>query len=151
MQTSQTTANTLALLRRIVLAILAFEALGLIAELVLLGHDKTPPQMIPLVLLGLVIVSSLMAYNARSAAVLRAFQVAMALLMLGGAFGVWEHLESNIAFSLELHPQMGLLQRAWDVLKGATPALAPGTLVQMGLLGLAFTFRHPLLARESVG
>jgi hypothetical protein len=28
---------------------------------------------------------------------------------------------------------------------GATPALAPGSLIQMGLLGLAYTFRHPAL------
>ena len=30
-------------------------------------------------------------------------------------------------------------------LRGATPALAPGAMVQLGLLGLAFTFRHPVL------
>ena len=30
-------------------------------------------------------------------------------------------------------------------LTGATPALAPGAMVQLGLIGLAYTFRHPAL------
>lgn len=90
-------------MRRIILGILAFEALGFLAELVLLEHFKSPAQVIPMALLGLVLVSSLVAYRARGAATLRAFQVVMVLVMLGGAFGVWEHLEGNLGFSLELH------------------------------------------------
>jgi hypothetical protein len=143
---SDTTSDTLSLMRRIVLGILAFEALGLLAELGLLGHFKSPTQVIAIALLVLVLISSVLAYRAKSVTTLRAFQIVMGLLMLGGAFGVVQHLEGNLAFSLELHPQMGFLERAWDVLKGATPALAPGTLVQMGLLGLVYTFRHPVLS-----
>jgi hypothetical protein len=30
---------------------------------------------------------------------------------------------------------------------GATPLLAPGIMLQLGLVGLLFTFRHPALAR----
>jgi hypothetical protein len=32
-----------------------------------------------------------------------------------------------------------------EALSGATPALAPGTMVQFGLLGLLYTYRHPRL------
>lgn len=143
MQPSPTpTPDTLALLRRIVLAVLAFEALGLVVELVLLEHFKSPAQIIPFVLLAL----SALAYRARSATTLRAFQGLMVLVILGGVFGVWEHFEGNLEFSREPHPQMGFLARAWDVLSGATPALAAGTLVQMSLLGLAYTFPHPLFS-----
>jgi hypothetical protein len=147
--TSDSAPDTLSLMRRIVLGILAFESLGLLAELGLLGHFKSPTQVIPVALLGLTLVSSLAAYRAQSVTTLRVFQVVMVLVILGGAFGVWEHLEGNLAFSLELHPQMGFLERAWDVLKGATPTLASGTLVQMGLLGLVYTFRHPVFSSQT--
>jgi hypothetical protein len=33
----------------------------------------------------------------------------------------------------------------WEAIRGATPALAPGAMVQLGLIGLAFTIRHPAL------
>lgn len=146
MQPSRTAPDTLALLRGIILALVAFEALGLLAELVLLEHFKSPSQVIPFALLGLTLITSALVYRARSTTTLRAFQVVMGLSILGGALGLWEHLEGNLGFSLELHPQMGLFERAWDVLSGATPVLAAGVLVQMGLLGLAYTFRHPLFS-----
>jgi hypothetical protein len=37
----------------------------------------------------------------------------------------------------------------WELFKeamtGATPALAPGAMVQLGLIGLAWSYRHPAL------
>ena len=38
------------------------------------------------------------------------------------------------------------LELVWEALKGATPALAPGAMAQLGLVGLAFAYRHPLLS-----
>jgi len=35
-----------------------------------------------------------------------------------------------------------------ESMMGATPALAPGMMAHLGLLGLALTYRHPLLARR---
>jgi hypothetical protein len=35
------------------------------------------------------------------------------------------------------------------VMTGAAPALAPGAMVQLGLLGLIYTFRHPALEQQS--
>jgi hypothetical protein len=37
------------------------------------------------------------------------------------------------------------LELFWEAMKGATPSLAPGVMAQLGLLGLACTYRHPLL------
>jgi hypothetical protein len=37
----------------------------------------------------------------------------------------------------------------WKVMSGAAPALAPGAMVQLGLLGLIYTFRHPALIQRS--
>jgi hypothetical protein len=41
---------------------------------------------------------------------------------------------------------MDLLSKA---MTGAAPALAPGAMIQLGLLGLVYTFRHPALGHES--
>jgi hypothetical protein len=32
-----------------------------------------------------------------------------------------------------------------DAMMGATPALAPGSMTQLGLLGLIYAYRHPRL------
>ncbi len=37
----------------------------------------------------------------------------------------------------------------WAALHGATPALAPGALAHLGLIGLATTYRHPALRRNA--
>jgi hypothetical protein len=34
---------------------------------------------------------------------------------------------------------------AWDSLTGDMPALAPGTMFQLGLVGFLYTYRHPVL------
>ncbi len=38
---------------------------------------------------------------------------------------------------------MSGFELAWEALKGATPSLAPGTMMLLGMLGLIYTFRHP--------
>jgi hypothetical protein len=57
------------------------------------------------------------------------------------------HLQANTEFQLEMDPTL----RGWALLKKsivvkAPPALAPGVMMQLGLIGLAYTFRHPALA-----
>jgi hypothetical protein len=68
--------------------------------------------------------------------------------VVAGAVGVYLHLDGNYEWALERNSSMRGGELAWEILSGATPALAPGALAQLGLLGLAFTFRHPALARR---
>jgi hypothetical protein len=58
------------------------------------------------------------------------------------------HFEVNMEFQREMDPAlagMALFQKA--ILAKSPPALAPGAMIQLGLIGLAYTFRHPALAR----
>ncbi len=48
-------------------------------------------------------------------------------------------------FELEMSPEVLGWALFREAIFGATPALAPGVMVQLGLLGLAFTIRHPSL------
>jgi hypothetical protein len=57
------------------------------------------------------------------------------------------HLQANMEFQLELDATLS----GWSLLKKsivakAPPALAPGAMMQLGLIGLAYTFKHPALA-----
>ena len=140
-----TTTPDLGLLRRAMLALVLLGMLGLIAELVLLEHYEDPWQWTPLVLLGVGLPLALVAARRPGAGVLRAFRILMALYVLAGLVGVVLHLKGNVEFELERNPSIRGLPLAWEVLRGATPALAPGALAQLGLLGLLFAFRHPAL------
>lgn len=141
-----TSADSISLLRRGLLALLAFGCVGLLGELVLLEHYEDAPQWIPLALLVITLATILWHWIEGRRRSLRVLQVVMLLLVIAGAVGVILHLEGNIEFEKELNPDSGGLAFWVEVLRGATPTLAPGTLIQFGLLGLLYGYRHPALS-----
>jgi hypothetical protein len=141
-------AAVLAALRVLLLAIFALGAGGTGVELLLIEHYEEFWQVAPLLLLlgGLLALGWLLARA--SAASVRLFQGVMLLFLLSGAVGVLLHYQGNTEFELERNPSLGGLVLLWESIRGATPALAPGTMIQLGLVGLAATFRHPALVRD---
>jgi hypothetical protein len=138
-------------LRRLLLALVLVGAAGLVVELVLLEHYDSIWQWTPLALLGLVlVVGGVLAWRPGRRA-LRAFQGVMALCVIAGVVGVYLHYRGNVEFELEREPTLGGLALLWEAVRGATPALAPGALAQLGLTGLAYAFRHPLLRLPATG
>lgn len=73
----------------------------------------------------------------------------MAVVALGGLFGVYEHVAHNMAFEREIRPMADLAEVLWEGLFGASPLLAPGILALGALLALAATYRHPFLSRAA--
>jgi hypothetical protein len=69
----------------------------------------------------------------------------MSSYVLSAGVGLYLHLKANVEFELELRPTMANTELILETLKGAIPALAPGVMVQLGLLGLLACFRHPAL------
>ena len=136
------------ILRRGLLLIFVLGSLGLGTELLLLGHFEEWRQQIPLALLafGLVLVAARILYQ--GAIILRLFRLTMLAFVLGGMVGLWFHLSSNMEFELEMHPTLSGLELLFKALSGAMPALAPGALVQLGLIGFLYTYQHPALSRE---
>lgn len=143
-----TSVDSLSLIRRGILALLAFGCVGLIGELVLLEHYEELPQLVPLVLLSLTLVTIVWHWTSEGRRSLRAFQVVMLALIIAGAVGIFLHFGSNYEFERELEPDLAGLPFWIEVLRGATPTLAPGTLVQFGLLGLLYAYRHPSLSSQ---
>ena len=143
------TLDTVPLLRRGILALIAFGCFGLIGELVLLEHYEEKLQWTPLILLTLTLGTIVWHWVDGKARSLRTFQVMMILLILAGATGTILHLQGNIASEREFDPSLSGLPFWIEVLHGEDPLLAPGTLIQFGLLGLLYAYRHPALTSDN--
>jgi hypothetical protein len=114
--------------------------LGTSAELWLMGHHEDWQQLIPLVVMGLTVVALAWTAFSSSRAALRAFKLCMLVLMLSGATGAILHYRANMEFQLEMDPTLGGMALLLKVLHAkAPPALAPGNMVLLGLLGLVST------------
>jgi hypothetical protein len=138
-----------AALRRALLVLVLFGAGGLVIELLLLEHFESAWQWTPLVLLAAVIPAGAVLAWRPSRRAVRIFQALMLLCVAAGVLGVYLHYRGNVEFELEREPLRRGLDLFWESIRGATPALAPGALSQLGLLGLAYTFRHPALRRPA--
>jgi hypothetical protein len=135
-------------LRRLLGWLLAIGIAGLVAELLLLEHTESPLQWIPLALLASGAAGLALVALRPARWTVQLMRGVMALCIAAGGLGVFLHLRGNVEFEREADAAAAfgtLLARAF---KGATPALAPGALLQLGLLGLAFTFRHPAARRS---
>jgi hypothetical protein len=145
------TDQTLALLRQAILFVLVLVLLGTSIELVLLKHTDGAWQWTPLVLMGATALVLLWYGVTKQAAALRAFQGVMVLAFVSGGVGVIQHFLANLEYAAESDPSLSGKALYLEAIWGSTPALAPGTMAQLALLGLAFTFRHPRLRRRSAG
>jgi hypothetical protein len=134
-------------IRGIVAAIFLFGSIGTGAELILLEHTEGLWQKAPLVLIpvGCATLGALVIKP--SIAGVRVFQAAMGLFVASGVAGVLLHYQGNVEFERELRPGAAGLELFWEAMKGATPALAPGTMILLGALGFAYTYQHPAVSR----
>ena len=131
-------------MRRLLSVILLLGMSGMAVELLLLDHDEDVTQLIPLVLLGFGIAVTLWNAIGRSRGSVVAVQIVMVLFVASGLLGVYFHYAANVEFQHEMDPALGGIALLWKVLRAkAPPALAPGTMVQLGLVGLAYSYRQP--------
>jgi hypothetical protein len=141
-----TPTEAVSLIRRGLLALLVFGCVGLLGELIILEHYEELNQYAPLVLLSLTLVTVIWHWISGGRPSLRTLQVVSLFLIVSGAVGVYFHLTGNIEATKEFEPDLAGLPFWVDVIRGAAPSLAPGTMVQFGLLGLLYAYRHPALS-----
>lgn len=131
----------LALWQKILFGIVSVSSAGTLIELLLLEHTEEIYQLIPVVLLGITLIMSVVVLALPRAAVINSFRVVMLACLVSAAVGILLHYQGNTEFALERQPKL----RGWELFKeaimGATPALAPGTMAQIALIGLLATFR----------
>ncbi len=140
-------SGAISALRTFLFIVLGLGVVGTLAELLLLEHTEDFWQLVPVGLLGLCLAVMTARVAKPTRATLRAFQAVMLLCVVSGLVGLYLHYQGNAEFELEMYPSLTGLDLLWESLKGATPTLAPGTMTQLGLIGLAYSYRHPLLTR----
>lgn len=136
-------AAILSTLRLLLRGVLVAGLAGLGGELLLLQHYESPSQVIApaLVAAGLLVV--LWDAASRGPASLLALRLTMGLFLAAGALGMWLHYGASVEFQLEMDPGasgMALFRKA--IAAKSPPALAPGSMAQLGLIGLASTYRE---------
>ncbi len=134
--------------RSILLGIFVLGVGGIATELWLLGHYEELDQFIPLGLAAVAVAGLAAAAFVPSPLTVRVFQLVMLLMVFSGFLGVWYHYQATTEFQLEMDPSLkgwALFSKA--IVAKAPPALAPGAMIQLGLIGLAYTFRHPVFRR----
>ena len=138
--------NTLAVIRRWLFAVLVIGLAGTGIDLFLIEHYEGAVQLVPLVFIAVALVVVIWHSVKGDALSIRALQTTMVLFLLTGTAGVGFHFRGGMEFQLEIDPT----QRRWEIFKKvmrakAPPVLASGIMVQLGLVGLAYAYRHPAL------
>src|SRR5262245_4802875 len=131
--------------RRMLGAIFLFGSLGTSAELMLMGHTEGVWQNLPLILIAIGCGTLGLVASKRGMKQLRAFQLVLMLFVVSGVAGVLLHYKGNTEFELELNPELSGVALFTESMQGATPALAPGTMILLGALGFGYAY---LIGRE---
>lgn len=128
-------------IRRVILGVLLLGMTGLLAELLLLAHYEDATQLIPLALLAIGLVAVLVNLMVQRPWTNALLQLSMALFVAAGLLGMFLHYQGSREFQLEMDPAMGGMDLLWHVLRAKSPpTLSPGTMVQMGILGLGYAY-----------
>jgi hypothetical protein len=139
-----TTTESTGLLRRCVFALILLGLVAMAADLLLLEHYEDVRQGIPLVCIGLAGAACGWHAVAPGAGSVHALQVSSAILVVAGLAGIYFHYQGNLEFQLDIDPTLSSWEMFVRVMRAkAPPALAPGAMAQLGLLGLAYGWRHP--------
>jgi hypothetical protein len=138
--------STLAVIRRFLLAVLVLGLVGTGVELYLIEHYEDTLQLVPLVFIGGALLAVIWHLLTRDALSLRVLRGTMGLFLLAGVAGAGLHFRGGAAFQREIDPSQSRWQLFRKVMRAkAPPVLASGMMIQLGLIGLVYTYRHPAL------
>jgi hypothetical protein len=130
----------LAVVRRGLIVILVLAMVGILVELLLIEHFEDTWQLVPLILLGLGLAALAWHVFAPGGASMRVWQLLMTLFIVAGFIGFYMHYAGNVEFELEQTPDAARWVLFREAMMGATPAMAPGAMIQIGLMGLLYAF-----------
>lgn len=130
-------------LRYFLLSILVLGLLGTGAELLLLDHMEEFVQWAPLALIGLSLAAIGWSLLTGANASVKLIQALMAACIVAGCAGVYFHYQGSVEFKLESNRTLAGWELFWAAIRSkAPPALAPGVMIQLGLIGLAWAKIH---------
>ena len=124
---------------KILVVTLLFMVIGTAMELYLLDHYEDSLQLIPLLCLAAALLSFAVVLFRPSSHSLVVFKAVLGLNALSGLVGIYLHLEANYEFELEMKPGAAGWELFTESLAGALPALAPGSMIALALIGYSYT------------
>ena len=127
-------------LRTFLAATFVLGVLGSGTELWLIDHTEDRWQWVPLILMAIGILTLTLHLAIKRTWSRRTFGAVMLGFIGGGFWGLWLHYQGNVEFEREVFPSLRGFELFWEAIRGATPALAPGTMVLLGLIGIAFVY-----------
>jgi hypothetical protein len=131
----------LVVIRRVILGVLVLGMTGLLAELALLAHYADFKQQIPLLLMAAGLAAIIIDLAVSRTWSGRFVQLTMVLFITAGFLGMYFHYQGSREFQIEMDPTMSGMNLMWHVLQAKSPpTLSPGTMVQMGILGLGYVY-----------
>lgn len=131
--------------------LLVMGLVGLEIELLLLKHTDGVWQVLPLVLLAVGLLFTLWYVKGRSRAAIMSLSFVMGLFITSGVVGTLLHFKGNVSYEQESNPGLGGRELYVAAVQGSTPTLAPGAMIQLGLLGLIVAFCGSRLGRANTG
>ena len=126
--------------QRLLLLITLISATGTFVELLLLEHTEEFYQLIPVVLLAVVAIAATLVFVAPRRWSINLLRGVLVLCLISAALGIFFHYQGNTEFVLERTPKLNGWPLFSKAMMGATPALAPGTMAQLALIGLLATY-----------
>ena len=114
-------------------------SIGTFIELLLLGHTESLWQVLPVFMLGLFICLLLLVFVNQTTILYKSIFWLSVIHLVLGFMGTIMHFQGNVAFEKEMYPSIGGWKLFSEAMTGATPALAPGSLMALAVFGLAFT------------
>jgi hypothetical protein len=139
----------LAMMRKLLCAIVVLGMSGTMAELILLNHTEDVRQWIPLALLAAALFVFGWHTVSRAPISMRLLRWLMIAFVGAGLVGIYFHYQGSAEFKLESNPSLRGWALFWAAIRAKTPPLlAPGAMIQLGLLGWAYTYKNPALFRS---
>lgn len=118
--------------------IILFMSFWTFVELLFLSHYEDRWQIFPLAVLASVFVLTVIVWLKNSRRIQRIFLLLLGVCIISGLLGVYFHLAANVEFEAELRPSQSSLTTFLKSFHGALPALAPGSMIVLGLIGFLY-------------
>ena len=125
-------------LKQVIVLAFLFIMIGTLLELYLLNHYEDTLQLIPVFCIAIALINSIFIYFRRSKVTFNIFKVVLFLTSLSGIYGVFLHLKANYEFEQEMSPTANFWELFLESISGAFPALAPLSMVVLGLIGYSY-------------
>lgn len=125
-------------LRQATIVAFFFMMLGTTLELYLLDHYEGLQQSIPILCIGSSLLAVLILIFRKTRLMIALFKFILAITALSGFYGTFLHLRANYEFEQEMRPTLNGWNLFIESLSGALPALAPGSMIVLALIGYSY-------------